>query len=60
MDDRIIPQRLLSPLAPPWSAGGPSGHRGQGCGARPVDAGDLDDGLPRGFLVGAIVQVWVA
>lgn len=25
-----------------------------------VDAGDLDDGLPRGFLVGTIVKVWVA
>jgi hypothetical protein len=25
-----------------------------------VDAGDLDDGLPRGFLAGAIVEVWVA
>ena len=27
---------------------------------RQVDAGDLDDGLPRGFLAGAIVEVWVA
>jgi hypothetical protein len=26
---------------------------------RQVDAGDLDDGLPRGFLVGAIEEVWV-
>ena len=25
-----------------------------------IDAGDLDDGLPRGFLAGAIVEVWVA
>ncbi len=25
-----------------------------------VDAGDLDDGLPRGFLAGAIVKMWVA
>ncbi len=25
-----------------------------------VHAGDLDDGLPRGFLAGAIVEVWVA
>ncbi len=25
-----------------------------------VDARDLDDGLPRGFLVGTIVKVWVA
>src|SRR5690348_10224926 len=29
-------------------------------GKRQVDAGDTDDGLPRGFLVGAIVNVWVA
>ena len=29
-------------------------------GKRQVDAGDLDDGLPRGFLTGAIVEVWVA
>lgn len=28
--------------------------------AKQVDAGDLDDGLPRGFLAGAIVKVWVA
>ena len=27
---------------------------------RQVDAGDTDDGLPRGFLVGAIEKVWVA
>jgi hypothetical protein len=27
---------------------------------REIDAGDLDDGLPRGFLAGAIVEVWVA
>ena len=27
---------------------------------RQVDAGDLDDGLPRGFLAGAIVKMWVA
>jgi hypothetical protein len=25
-----------------------------------VEARDLDDGLPRGFLAGAIVEVWVA
>ena len=24
-----------------------------------IDAGHLDDGLPRGFLSGAIVEVWV-
>ncbi len=29
-------------------------------GLRQVHAGDLDDGLPRGFLAGAIVEVWVA
>ena len=38
----------------------PSGHRAQGCWLRQVDAGDLDDGLPRGFLAGAIVEVWLA
>jgi hypothetical protein len=27
---------------------------------RQVDAGDLDHGLPPGFLAGAIVEVWVA
>ena len=27
---------------------------------REIDARDLDDGLPRGFLAGAIVEVWVA
>ena len=32
----------------------------QECWLREVDAGDLDDGLPRGFLAGAIVEVWVA
>ena len=25
-----------------------------------VDAGDIDDGLPRGFLAGAIEEVWLA
>ena len=29
-------------------------------GLRQVHAGDLDDGLPRGFLAGVIVEVWVA
>ncbi|MGO9808102.1 MAG: hypothetical protein ACLPKH_15480, partial [Rhodomicrobium sp.] len=37
-----------------------SGHRGQGCWVRQVDARDLDDGPPRGFLAGAIVEVRVA
>jgi hypothetical protein len=37
-----------------------SGHGGQGCWVRQVDARDLDDGLPRGFLAGAIVEVWLA
>jgi hypothetical protein len=32
----------------------------KGARLRQVDAGDLDDGLPRGFLAGAIVEVWVA
>ena len=45
-----------------WRAGisAPPGHRGQGCWLRQVHAGDLDDGLPRGFLAGAIVKVWLA
>ena len=30
------------------------------CCGREIDAGDLDHGLPRGFLAGAIVEVWVA
>src|SRR5581483_8882642 len=38
----------------------PSGRRAQGCWVRQVNAGDADDGLPRGFLVGAIVKVLVA
>ena len=42
------------------ATGAPSGHRAQGCCGREIDAGDLDDGLPRGFLAGAIVEVWVA
>ena len=42
------------------ATGAPSGHRAQGCWVRQIDAGDLDDGLPRGFLAGAIVKVWVA
>ena len=29
-------------------------------GKRQVDAGDFDDGLPRSFLAGAIVKMWVA
>jgi len=27
---------------------------------REIDAGDLDDRLPGGFLVGVIVKMWVA
>ena len=27
---------------------------------REIDAGDVDDGLPRGLLAGAIVKMWVA
>ncbi len=36
-----------------------SGHSAQGCWVRQVDAGDLDDGLPCGFLAGTVVEVWV-
>ncbi len=42
------------------TTGAPSGHGAQGCCGGEVDAGDLDDGLPRGFLAGAIVEVWLA
>ena len=42
------------------ATGASSGHRAQGgCGSE-IDARDLDDGLPRGFLAGAIVEVWLA
>ena len=43
--DRILPQDTAL--------------KGAAAGGK-VDAGDLDDGLPRGFLAGAIVEVWVA
>ena len=54
--------RELIPVAGISSAatGALSGHRAQGCCGGEIDAGDLDDGLPRGFLAGAIVEVWVA
>jgi hypothetical protein len=32
----------------------------KGARLRKVNAGDLDDGLPCGFLAGPIVEVWVA
>ena len=41
-------------------SGASSGHRAQGCCGGEIDAGDLDDGLPRGFPAGAIVEVWLA
>ena len=31
----------------------------RGCWGRQVDTRDLDDGLPRGFLAGVIVEAWV-
>ena len=37
-----------------------SGDRALRGWVRQVDARDLDDGLPRGFLTGAIVKMWVA
>jgi hypothetical protein len=53
--------RMLIGYRDPLAAtGAPSGHRAQGCWVRQVDAGDLHDGLPRGFLAGAIVEVWLA
>ena len=62
MDDHVAPQ---SPADSGYrdhfaAIRAPSGHRAQGCGVRQVDAGDLDDGLPRGFLAGAIVEMWLA
>jgi hypothetical protein len=42
------------------ATGAPSGHRAQGWCGRKIDARNLDDGLPRGFLAGAIVEVWLA
>ena len=62
MDDRVGPQWPAdSGYRNHFAATGvPSGHRAQECWLRQVDAGDLDDGLPRGFLAGAIVEVWVA
>jgi hypothetical protein len=50
-------KKALSPTKHSTATGAPSGHRAQGCWVRQVDAGDTDDGLPRGFLVGAIVEV---
>jgi hypothetical protein len=41
------------------ATGARSGHRVQRCWSQ-ADAGDIDDGLPRGFLAGAIVKMWVA
>ncbi len=38
----------------------PSGHRAKECWVRQVDARDVDDSLPRGFLAGAIMEVWLA
>jgi hypothetical protein len=35
-------------------------RRRRGSGRQEIDARGLDDGLPRGFLVGAIVKVWLA
>jgi hypothetical protein len=42
------------------ATGSPSGHRAEGCCGRGIGTGDLDDGLPRGFLAGAIVKIWLA
>jgi hypothetical protein len=53
-------RKALSPTKLSTATGAPSGHRAQGCWVRQVDAGDTDDGLARGFLAGAIVEVWVA
>jgi hypothetical protein len=41
------------------TTGARSGRRVQRCWSQ-ADGGDIDDGLPRGFLAGAIVKMWVA
>ena len=61
MDEHVAPQSHAD-----------SGHRDQfsrdrallqdtalKCCGREIAAGDLNDGLPRGFLAGAIVKMWV-
>jgi hypothetical protein len=35
-------------------------RRRRGFGRLEIDARDLDDGVPRGFLAGAIGEVWLA
>ena len=35
-------------------------RRRRGFEGREIDARDLDDGLPRSFLAGVIVEVWLA
>ena len=42
------------------ATGAPSGRRARGGAEEKSTARDLDDGLPRGFLAGAIVKMWVA
>ena len=62
MADQVAPQSLAySGHRNHFAAtGAPSGRRAQGrCGSE-IDARDLDNGLPRGFLAGAIVEVWLA
>ena len=46
MDDHVAPQSPADSLS--------------SCCGREIDAVDFDDGLPRGFLAGAIVEVWEA
>ena len=53
---RMEPRCFASDGAP---ISAPPGHRYQGCWLGQLHAGDLDDGLPRGFLGGAIVEVWL-
>ena len=62
MDDHVAPQCLLIRVTGISSAAIGLSFRTpllRFCG-REIDARDLDDGLPRGFLAGAIVEVGVA
>ncbi len=57
-DVEPVPVLDEAPISP--RSGSRSGRRSSGCWVRQVDAGDRDDGLPGGFLAGALVEVRVA
>ena len=56
----VITRLFLSPSTIQLGSGARSRNRTQVCRLGEVDAGDFDDGLPSGFLAGAIVEVWLA